>query len=85
MEAVRGDVGTVRVLARPAVAPVRADREPADVGTELERLARRRRALDVQQAQLVARARAENVGWAEIGRRLGVTGQAVQMRYGRAR
>lgn len=79
----------VRTVAGP-VMPAPALRPPAparpvreDVRQGLARVKLERDALERQQGDLVGRARAEGVGWAEIGRHLGVTGQAVSQRYGR--
>lgn len=81
--AVRAAVGPVQPA--PAVpraaAPARLA-EDLDVGAALERARRDRDALERRQERLVAAARRDGMAWAEIGRRLGRTGQAVQMRYG---
>jgi uncharacterized protein with von Willebrand factor type A (vWA) domain len=45
---------------------------------------RRRQELEQHQAQLVAQARELGASWAQLGRVLGRTGQAVSMRYGPA-
>lgn len=55
----------------------------ADVADELETIARDRAALERRQGDVVRRGRADGMTWAELGRLLGVTGQAVSMRYGR--
>lgn len=49
--------------------------------TALGLLATRRRELDEVEARLVEQLRAVGVTWAVIGRALGVSGQAVSMRY----
>ena len=75
---------TQRVVARPAAAVEQSPR-PAlvEVRAGLRAVARERSALDVRQRTLVHRGRVEGLSWAELGRSLGITGQAVQMRYGR--
>lgn len=82
--ALRSVTGPVAAAPEPAPPAPRPRPQPVAVRTGLRKVAEDRRRLDERQSELVRQARAEGVAWAEIGRLLGVTGQAVSQRYGRA-
>lgn len=75
---------------RPAAAPrPAAERTPeqraAKVRQGLREGLKRRHELDAEQARLVHEGRAVGLSWVELGRLLGVSGQAVSMRYSATR
>lgn len=80
-----GKNSTGRLRAAPAPVPA-AERTPeqqaAKVRQGLRAAPRRRQQLDAEQERLVHQGRALGLSWADMGRLLGVTGEAVAMRYG---